>query len=76
LIRLDVSVESNADIKPPMIDVRPLQHAIFVEWSRADRVRGALTRLAITGITMIITGTGTSRCCTRLHRQRHRLQRR
>jgi hypothetical protein len=42
---------------------------------RTDRVRGIADRLAITGITMIITGTSTSMCCSRLHRQRHRLQR-
>jgi hypothetical protein len=34
------------------------------------------TGFAITGIAMISSGTGTSKCCGRLHQHRHRLQRR
>jgi len=57
-----------------MIDVRHLNSGPSSSGAAPTASVAFLTGFAITGITMISSGTGISRCCTRLHRQRHRLQ--
>jgi hypothetical protein len=68
---------SKAGIKLQMIDVRfTLNSGPSSSGATPTALGASLTGFSITGITMIITGTSTSRCCSRLHRQRHPLQRR
>jgi hypothetical protein len=57
----EYSREWSISVVPSTVDLRA---------HRADRLRASLTSSAITGIAVIGSGTGISRCCTRL--QRHR----